>query len=261
MPSPMNVASPVRAVIFDLFDTLVDEERERLPRLEVLGRDVHSTHGMLHAALLPHADVDFETFALALRDVDRGANERYWAAGRELPTLERFRLLAERLAVSDPAVPDLLTRVHMAGLREAASPVPRHADVLTALGRVFRIGLCSNFSHASTARAVLADAGLLAHFDALAISEEVGLRKPRREIFEAVLRDLGVRPAEAVHVGDKLAADVAGAAALGMRAVWVTRRVRDPEAALRAHGGLPPAWIVADLAELPGLLPGASGGP
>ena len=98
---------------------------------------------------------------------------------------------------------------------------------------------------------MLEDVGLLGHFDGLAISEDVGLRKPRREIFQAILTQLGVEPGETLHVGDNLAADVAGAEALGIRTAWITRRVHDPDAALRAHRGPPPAWIIRDLAELP----------
>ena len=73
----------------------------------------------------------------------------------------------------------------------------------------------------------------------------MGLRKPRREIFEAVLARLGVAPEQALHVGDSLRADVVGAAGLGMRTAWLTRRVRDPRAALEAYDGPAPDFIVA----------------
>jgi FMN phosphatase YigB (HAD superfamily) len=49
-------------------------------------------------------------------------------------------------------------------------------------------------------------------------------------------------------VGDNLAADVAGAAALGIRTVWITRRVADPAAALAKHTGARPDHQIADLA-------------
>jgi FMN phosphatase YigB (HAD superfamily) len=55
-------------------------------------------------------------------------------------------------------------------------------------------------------------------------------------------------------VGDSLRADVAGAAQLGMRTAWLTRRVKDPRAALAAHEGPAPDFTIADLAELPALL-------
>jgi len=40
-------------------------------------------------------------------------------------------------------------------------------------------------------------------------------------MFEASLNELGVKPREAVHVGDLLHTDVAGAKAMGMKAIWM----------------------------------------
>jgi hypothetical protein len=59
------------------------------------------------------------------------------------------------------------------------------------------------------------------------VSDAFGLRKPRAEIFAEVVTRLGVAPAETLHVGDSLRADVAGAANAGLRTAWITRRVSD----------------------------------
>jgi FMN phosphatase YigB (HAD superfamily) len=80
----------------------------------------------------------------------------------------------------------------------------------------------------------------------------VGLRKPRPEIFRR-RRRAGRGGGD--HVGDDLVADVGGAAPLGIRTAWVTRRVRDPEAKLREWAGPAPDWTVSDLAELEKLVP------
>jgi len=55
------------------------------------------------------------------------------------------------------------------------------------------------------------------------ISEREGLRKPGRRFFELGLQRAGVSAAEAWHVGDHPMADVAGASAAGLTAIW--RRV------------------------------------
>jgi len=47
--------------------------------------------------------------------------------------------------------------------------------------------------------------------------------KPHRSIFETALREAGVRADEALMVGDSLHADVHGALAAGLRAVWLRR--------------------------------------
>ena len=117
-----------------------------------------------------------------------------------------------------------------------------------------RLGLCSNFSHGETARAVVAEAGFTPHLHALLVSDEVGIRKPRPEIFEASARALGLSPNEVLHVGDSLEADVAGAASIGMRTVWLTRRIRDPEAQLARYAGPRPDFALDDLRDLPVLM-------
>jgi putative hydrolase of the HAD superfamily len=92
------------------------------------------------------------------------------------------------------------------------------------------------------------------------ISEEVGVRKPRSEIFQAVLEKLGSSPEETAHVGDALAADVDGATKAGLTAVWLTRRVKDPAAELESHTGERPAQVIRDLAEVESVLDARLGG-
>jgi HAD superfamily hydrolase (TIGR01549 family) len=227
---------------------------DRLPRVEIAGRSVPSTAGALHEALAARLPVPFESFSAALREIDRDWRETAAAEGRELPTVERFTRLLERFALRDADLAERLTRIHMGLIAGVARTPAHHADVLDRLRRGVRVGLCSNFSHSPTALAILDDARLRERLDAVAISHDVGLRKPRREIFEAVLGALGAAPEQSVHVGDSLDADVAGAAALGMRTVWVTRCVPDPDAALTRHGGPQPDWIVRDLAEIPAII-------
>ena len=103
---------------------------------------------------------------------------------------------------------------------------------------------------------VIEKARLQPHLDAVVISDDVGFRKPRPEIFLATLDALGVGAEETVHVGDDLRADVGGAAPLGIRTAWITRRVREPEAKLREWEGPAPDWTVSDLAELEDLVEG-----
>jgi len=62
--------------------------------------------------------------------------------------------------------------------------------------------------------------GLAAHVDALIVSEEAGVSKPDPAIFTIALKALGVRADEAVMLGDSWSADIVGARAAGIRAVW-----------------------------------------
>jgi HAD superfamily hydrolase (TIGR01549 family) len=244
----------IRAVLFDLFDTLVDLHMEDFPTIEIGGRRVPSTYPYLFEAVGGDRGIDLETFSRTLREVDVERWSRL-EEGYELPTLERFSAFVERLGMPDPHLARRLTEVHMGEIRARARFLPHHADVLDRLRRRVRLGVCSNFSHAPTARDILEEAGLLDRLDVVVISEEVGLRKPRREIFEAALDRLRVDAEETLHVGDRLGADVEGAAAVGIVPVWITRRVADESGALEEHAGTRPAHVVRDLREIEPLVP------
>jgi putative hydrolase of the HAD superfamily len=67
-------------------------------------------------------------------------------------------------------------------------------------------------------RELLDDCGLLKFLDCTCFSDEVGVPKPGSEIFLKALAELGVRPPEAIHIGDLRRTDIAGAHEVGMHA-------------------------------------------
>jgi len=242
---------PLRAIVFDLFDTLVDLDMDGLPLVTLNGRSFPSTAGVLHEELARHAPISLNELARAQRAVDQEVRAPRYEAGRELPTRERMDLVLARLGVRDDgALAERLTALHMGLLVAQVRRLAHHAELLGALRRRAQLAVCSNFSHSQTAFAVLEAAGLRWSFDAVLISDAVGFRKPRPEIFRATLGALGSAPDETLHVGDNLAADIAGAAALGMRTAWITRRVAKVDEALANHTGARPDHVVADLREL-----------
>ena len=86
----------------------------------------------------------------------------------------------------------------------------------------------------------LASAGLSGLIDAVVTSAEVGAAKPDPEIFTRALAMAGVAAEPAVHVGDSLAEDVAGARACRGRAATRARAHR-PTARLRRSRPAVPA--------------------
>ena len=247
----------IRGIVFDLFDTLVDQNHERLMPVEVEGRRVGATTPALHAQAVEEFGVtlSISEFADRLAAVDRELRSETVDRGVELSTPDRFAALGGRLGIRDAlAFSDSLTRVHMGMLREAVTVPSHHEAVLMALALDYRIGICSNFTHAETARLVLRDAAFERHLSSIVISDEIGIRKPRVEIFEAVTDSMGMKPAEILHVGDDLPADVGGAAAAGMRTVWLTRQVADPERAMNRYAGPKPDFSLEDLLDLPVLV-------
>jgi len=67
------------------------------------------------------------------------------------------------------------------------------------------------------------DAGYKKYFDCIAFSCETGMLKPDTDMFRLVLHNLGVKPEEAVMVGDNLHDDVQASLAVGMHAVLIKR--------------------------------------
>ncbi len=72
----------------------------------------------------------------------------------------------------------------------------------------------------------------------MAISADLGIRKPNTDIFLHTLNSLNVSPEEVVMVGDSLRADIAGAKRLDMLAIWMPKATlrAEAQAALRASG-------------------------
>jgi len=249
---------PIRAISFDLFDTLVDLLSEEIPKEDYRGRAIPRVLGELHRLVCAKVPIEFDAYLQAMKEADAVFRESHYARDRELPSFERFEAHLGRLGIDDVELVHALVSTHMGRLRDQVRFLDHHPAVLAELGERCRLGVCSNFSHSETAHGVLDDAGLTDLMDAVLISDAVGIRKPARQIFEATLDALGVEPHELLHVGDRLRADVAGAAALGIRTVWIVRRVSDPAAALAREPATPPDFQISDLAELPEVLGRAS---
>jgi 2-haloalkanoic acid dehalogenase type II len=64
-------------------------------------------------------------------------------------------------------------------------------------------------------------------FDGVTVAEDVGAYKPARPPFDRALREMGVAPAEILHVAFGFKYDIATANELGMRSAWVNRH-REP---------------------------------
>ncbi|MAI78468.1 MAG: hypothetical protein CL917_05990 [Deltaproteobacteria bacterium] len=245
---------PIRAVVFDLFDTLVDLLGEEMPRTEYQGRMIPSSFLSLHALTAEYGEISFDAFLSTMRELEKQFLESHYAQQKELPTTERFTTLARRLELEDDRLISALVDTHMDGLREHVRVLDHHEDVLSLLKERVRLGLCSNFSHTPAAQKVLDQANLSDLFDVVVISDAAGMRKPHSEIFRITLDSLELDPDEVLHVGDSLKADVAGAAALGIRTVWITRRIADPVTALAEYTGPRPDFQIADLSELVSIL-------
>jgi FMN phosphatase YigB (HAD superfamily) len=242
------------AVLFDLFDTLVLFDRERMPLIEVKGRHVRSSAGLLHAVLRDHdVDVGLERCYEALIGSWQEAERRRAVDHREVGAHERFAHFFRALGLDPdgiaPALLQSLLDAHRGALAHAAELPPHHRPLLASLAARFRLAVVSNFDYSPTAHEILDRAGVTGLFRVIVVSDEVGWRKPRPEIFEAALGRLEVTATDALFVGDRADIDVVGAQRLGMPVAWINREQEPLPAGVEA-----PDFEIRDLAELAGIL-------
>lgn len=209
----------IRAVVFDVGETLVDETRAWAGWADFMG--------------VPHL-----TFFAAMGIVV----ERGWHHHRvfELvrPGFDRLAAVAERQA---------------SGYRygfEAGDFYPDAIPCLMALRAAgYRVGLAGN--QPEEAEGALADLGVPADF--IASSAGWGVEKPSPEFFARVVEAAGATAGEIAYVGDRLDNDVLPAAAAGMAAVFLRRGpwglayADDPRLSVAA-------LHLETLADLPGLI-------
>jgi FMN phosphatase YigB (HAD superfamily) len=242
------------AVFFDLFDTLVHFDREKLPTVEIRGKVIRSTAGCLHELLRAHAPaVTLPACYDALLASWQEAERQRAIDHREVAAPERFRDFFARLALEPvPAVVQGLIDAHRGALAAAATFPAHHGALLQRLARQYRLAVVSNFDYSPTALAILDAAGVRDLFTAIVVSDQVGWRKPRPDIFRFALDATGADPARTLFVGDKAELDVAGAHRVGMDAAWI-----NPEREPLPAGVRPPEYEIRDLAELEPILDAA----
>lgn len=136
-----------------------------------------------------------------------------------------WAVVVERcVGTDDPALLDELIE-HFA--RSSAWTLAPGAESCCARvrGRGMQVAVVSNWDH--HLRPLLTELGVFGWIDLLVVSAEEGVEKPDVEMFERACARLGVAPSRAVHVGDDLEADVAGAKAAGCVALLFGRDVAD----------------------------------
>jgi putative hydrolase of the HAD superfamily len=190
-----------RAVVFDLFDTLVDYDDTRSREFSgsvarLCGRDPEEFHGV-------------------------------WIEGRPRRDTGSMAVYLASLGIEESSLGELLelrrdwTRGILARPRDGA------VETLQELhGRGVRTGLITVCSEDVVD--VWPETPFAGLFDAEVFSCSCGLRKPDPRIYRLALDQLEVEADEALFVGDGANDELAGAERVGMRAVLIHRPGREP---------------------------------
>jgi putative hydrolase of the HAD superfamily len=212
----------ISTVTFDFWQTLLadtPENLERSARLRIEGIEAvlsQSGHPMPAAKL----EAAHAAAGQALGEV--------WREHRDVSAKEQVRFFLDALSpgqasrLSDAEFERVVEAYITPVLHFPPLPSPGALEAVKDLaGRGIRLCVISNTGRSPglVLRKVLDRYGLLSHFTVLTYSDEIGYRKPHPQIFHETLRLAGSEPAQSVHVGDNPVDDVAGAKAVGMRAI------------------------------------------
>ena len=122
-------------------------------------------------------------------------------------------------------------------------------DRLRARGDL-RLGVVTN-GESDLQRQKLDALGITAYFDVVVVSGDHGWAKPDRRIFEHAVAGVGVPADRCFFVGDRLDADVAGATAAGLRAVWLNRSGARPAPGAAPASSIPSLEALVTLVGAP----------
>ena len=266
----MNEGVKFRAVIFDLDDTLVwDERLSRQALMETAEQGARACGvdaARLTASAKKASDELWREHAPVRQCDELGivAFEAMWGRfhGEEdyvkhlrewTPQFRRAiweRALLEQ-GTEDAALAGRLADYFSRRRRELQDRLPGAEQVLHDLRQAgVRIGLLTNGA-ASVQREKIEASGLGMYFDAAVVSGEIGKGKPSPEIFRHLLDRLGVAPAESLMVGNSLSRDIVGGKCAGLHTCWLA--LDDEEEPV---GLVEPDFTIRSLGELPRLVLG-----
>ncbi|HEX9951158.1 MAG TPA: HAD-IA family hydrolase [Rubricoccaceae bacterium] len=215
LPSPR----PPAFVFFDLDDTLLDHghaERAALADLRVTFGDHVGHHALAHlhtsyrASNAPELWADYGAGRISSDELKRLRSERFLAAvgAAGLDPLAFSSAYLDRYAHHWTWAPGAEAAFHA-----VADRVP--VGILTNGFREQQRGKLARFPEIARRTTVVV------------VSEEVGVAKPHRGVFEHALAEASravgraLAPSEVLMVGDSLASDIRGAVDAGWQAVWI----------------------------------------
>ncbi len=192
----------IKAVTFDLWDTVFDDESDEPKRLAagLLGK-AETRHKLLFEALQHHHEVSRADVDLAYAVANAAFYKVWQEASITWTCRERLQVLLNGLGKPLPD-DELTTLADAMGQLEVDVP----PDILPGL------------------RDILAHHDLLQYFSGFAFSDEVGRSKPDAAMFESAQQQMGVSFEQMIHIGDRDNKDIKGAQAVGMKAILYTEK-------------------------------------
>lgn len=200
----------IRAVLFDLGGTLVDE---------------CDYVGWTDAARRLYLDFEPDDLRHAYQEVRLEIDAEPPLPDRERRFLEFWRRVLGRAAQKE--ITEVTVAKFVATPRSALSPIQLYSDARRCLdhlrGEGRALGVISNSTSEARVRQILNKVEILDLFDRIVSSGTEGVEKPDLEIFRRAVKRMSVEPGEAIYVGDLPYTDAKAAQAAGLRGIWLNR--------------------------------------
>jgi len=252
------MSTHLKAVSFDFWDTLVDDDSDEPKRkAQGLRPKPDERRHLLWQALDRHAPIGLEQVSAAFDAADAAFNLAWKGDSITLPVAERVCFALKELGRDLP--PDDLRQLAAdLGRMEVEippDPIPGVEDALRELSGRYKICITSDaiVTPGDGLREILEGHGLKQYFSSFAFSDEVGHSKPHPDMFNSAAQQLGVELSEIVHIGDRDHNDVKGPQTLGMKAILFTATRDNDRDTTTADA------ICERFADLPGIIDSLSG--
>ncbi len=232
----------IKAITFDFWSTLYTNKTEDYAK-----RILELKHLMEQASGKTFL---LENFKEALKITRATWNSVWQEEHRTLNAWEWVAVLSEQLGVTLSTAGHERARIYLEDSILDSWPIVVDGVKLavTQLSSRYRLAIISDtaLTPGRVLRQILTQDKLASYFTHFTFSDELGHSKPHPNAFLSTLEALDVAPHEAVHVGDLLRTDIAGAQQLGIRAVQYVGVNRDnsldiePDAVISCHSELEP---------------------
>ena len=131
----------------------------------------------------------------------------------------RYSYPLECVGIHDQELADTFCREALSRIPTKGPLMPGATELLEYLRPKYRMFILSNGFKELQSRK-MHSAGIDKYFDGLILSEDIGVNKPNRELYDHALQKTGSTLEESLMIGDMFETDIAGAANIGMEQIY-----------------------------------------